>query len=137
MPPPEFNLDVWLRTLDRLEAQGFARIYPTHFGPCNEPKTHYANVREDLHVQSGYLAKLIEAGLDDEAIYNRYKLWLLERAREQRLPANRFSFYVSESVTRMNITGMRRYMARDMAREPQAQGSRVEAGAPVRASCAE
>jgi glyoxylase-like metal-dependent hydrolase (beta-lactamase superfamily II) len=122
MPPPEFDRDVWQRTLDRLEAESFARIYPTHFGPCDEPAAHYEHVREDLHEQTRFLARLIDDGLEDEAIYQRYKPWLMERAREQRLPENRYAFYVSESVTRMNITGMRRFLASQSVKQ---------AGAPL------
>ncbi len=124
MSPPEFHLQQWLDTLDRLEAEGFTRIYPTHFGAANDPARHYENVREDLHRQTQYLGERFDEGLDDVAVYPRYKQWLLDLARDQNLPANRYAFYVSDSVTRMNITGVRRYLERQMSKSPNVQMSK-------------
>lgn len=38
--PPEFDLEDWKASLERMRAWGFARIYLTHFGPVDEVEVH-------------------------------------------------------------------------------------------------
>lgn len=44
-PPPEFHLETWLGTLDRLEAAAADVIYPTHFGPIHDIHGHLSQLR--------------------------------------------------------------------------------------------
>ena len=44
-PPPEFHLETWLGTLDRLEAAAAGVIYPTHFGPIHDIHGHLSQLR--------------------------------------------------------------------------------------------
>lgn len=37
IPPPEYDIDAALHSLDRLEAVGATRLYVSHFGPAAEP----------------------------------------------------------------------------------------------------
>ena len=39
-PPPEFNLELWLSTVDRLREGNFKAIYPTHFGEVLQWRRH-------------------------------------------------------------------------------------------------
>lgn len=38
IPPPEYDIDAALDSLDRLEALGATRLYVSHFGPASEPR---------------------------------------------------------------------------------------------------
>jgi glyoxylase-like metal-dependent hydrolase (beta-lactamase superfamily II) len=38
--PPEFDLEDWKASLERMRAKNFARIYLTHFGPVDEVQAH-------------------------------------------------------------------------------------------------
>lgn len=44
-PPPEFHLETWLATLDKLEAAGASALYPTHFGPVGDIAGHLGELR--------------------------------------------------------------------------------------------
>ena len=47
-PPPEFDLDAWLRTLDELERRAPARLALIHFGVAADVARHLAELRERL-----------------------------------------------------------------------------------------
>ena len=47
-PPPEFDLDAWLNTLDEIERRRPERLALIHFGVAGDPRPHLAELRERL-----------------------------------------------------------------------------------------
>ena len=47
-PPPEFDLDTWLRTIDELERRQPARLALIHFGLVDDPGPHLDQLRRRL-----------------------------------------------------------------------------------------
>jgi glyoxylase-like metal-dependent hydrolase (beta-lactamase superfamily II) len=47
-PPPEFDLETWLRTLDEIERRGPARLALVHFGVADDVYRHLAELRMRL-----------------------------------------------------------------------------------------
>ena len=47
-PPPEFDLDTWLRTLDEIERRRPARLALVHFGVADDVQRHLAELRTRL-----------------------------------------------------------------------------------------
>jgi glyoxylase-like metal-dependent hydrolase (beta-lactamase superfamily II) len=52
-PPPEFDLDVWSRTIDEIEKRGPSRLALVHFGIANDPGPHLAELRQRLAAWTG------------------------------------------------------------------------------------
>jgi glyoxylase-like metal-dependent hydrolase (beta-lactamase superfamily II) len=77
-PPPEFDLDAWLRTLDEIERRRPARLALVHFGVADDVERHlaelrmrlvrwaeHADVTEEEFTQS--VASDVESGLEEYA----------------------------------------------------------------------
>jgi glyoxylase-like metal-dependent hydrolase (beta-lactamase superfamily II) len=47
-PPPEFDLELWLASLDRILKWNPAQLVLTHFGPGREPARHFEELRGGL-----------------------------------------------------------------------------------------
>ena len=47
-PPPDFDLDAWLGTLDEIERRTPEHLALIHFGVADEPERHLAELRERL-----------------------------------------------------------------------------------------
>jgi glyoxylase-like metal-dependent hydrolase (beta-lactamase superfamily II) len=47
-PPPDFDLEAWLDSIDRLLARAPSTLVLTHFGPSVDPVTHLEQLREGL-----------------------------------------------------------------------------------------
>ncbi len=47
-PPPEFDFEAWLRTLDEIERRRPKRLALIHFGVVDEPKPHLEQLRRRL-----------------------------------------------------------------------------------------
>jgi glyoxylase-like metal-dependent hydrolase (beta-lactamase superfamily II) len=108
-PPPEFDLQRWLDTVDRIAGQRFAAIYPTHFGRMDNVEAHLFAVKEALEAHATFVREKLDAGMDAEAILPVYRAWFIEQARQAGVPAEKLGFYVKDTLADMNLTGMVRY----------------------------
>ena len=48
-PPPEFDLDTWLNTLEEIERRSPVRLALIHFGVADDVARHMTELRERLH----------------------------------------------------------------------------------------
>jgi glyoxylase-like metal-dependent hydrolase (beta-lactamase superfamily II) len=83
-PPPDFDLDVWLETIDEIERRRPERLALIHFGVVSEPAAHLDELRRRLLewvrlVQSGVTQEQfsesvrsdVTASADDVDLYER------------------------------------------------------------------
>jgi glyoxylase-like metal-dependent hydrolase (beta-lactamase superfamily II) len=83
-PPPDFDLDVWLETIDEIERRRPERLALIHFGVVSEPAAHLDELRRRLVewvrlVQSGVTQEQfsesvrsdVTASADDVDLYER------------------------------------------------------------------
>jgi glyoxylase-like metal-dependent hydrolase (beta-lactamase superfamily II) len=61
-PPPEFDLDAWLSTLDEIERRAPARLALIHFGVADDVARHLTELRERLHAWVERMRK----GIDED-----------------------------------------------------------------------
>jgi glyoxylase-like metal-dependent hydrolase (beta-lactamase superfamily II) len=84
-PPPDFDLDVWLETIDEIERRGPERLALIHFGVATEPGPHLDELRRRLVewvrlVQSGVTQEQFSESVRDEVTATADKVELYERA---------------------------------------------------------
>jgi glyoxylase-like metal-dependent hydrolase (beta-lactamase superfamily II) len=84
-PPPEFDLDAWLVTLDEIERRAPQRLALVHFGVAADVERHLAQLRERLHewaalaerdVSEEEFTRIALDGLDEGRVYDQaMPLW--------------------------------------------------------------
>jgi glyoxylase-like metal-dependent hydrolase (beta-lactamase superfamily II) len=84
-PPPDFDLDVWLETIDEIERRRPERLALIHFGVATEPGAHLDELRRRLVewvrlVQSGVTQEQFSESVRDEVTATADKVELYERA---------------------------------------------------------
>jgi glyoxylase-like metal-dependent hydrolase (beta-lactamase superfamily II) len=62
-PPPRFELEAWLATLDEIAAHDPERLALIHFGVADDPKPHLGELRRRL----AEWVDVVERGADEEA----------------------------------------------------------------------
>jgi glyoxylase-like metal-dependent hydrolase (beta-lactamase superfamily II) len=82
-PPPEFDLEAWLASIERMRALDFQRLYLTHFGPLDEVAEHWKRVSALVAEYAERVRAGLAAGQDREAIVAGFETW--ERDRLQAL----------------------------------------------------
>ena len=109
LAPPEFELEPWLASIDRLAARRFDRLELTHFGRVDDPQAHLERVRDRLLRETAFLRGLLEddaLGPDDRMA--AYRAWISGEGRE--LDQDHLRAFAKRSLLAMNLGGVSRYL---------------------------
>jgi glyoxylase-like metal-dependent hydrolase (beta-lactamase superfamily II) len=131
-PPPEFHMETWLATLDRLEAEQFHTIYPTHFGPLTDVHGHLRALRTLMIDSVAFVAERLKdltgqptadhrppttdlSGLEitppiRSALLADYIAWNRERAASLGLSQTAIDSYELANPLFMSVDGILRYL---------------------------
>ena len=86
-PPPDFNLEDWLRSLDDIEAWAPRRLFTTHYGFHEDPTTHLADLRRGLLDWAETSRRLLTEDIPDQVRADRFNDhvmgWLADKAEPE------------------------------------------------------
>lgn len=108
-PPPEFHLESWYKSLDRVVAAGFQRIYPTHFGVVDDVSAHFAEIRRQLGDSVAFVQRHLDDGVERDALVARYTQWSRVRALEHGVTEDVLAQYEAANPLFMSVDGIIRY----------------------------
>ena len=111
-PPPEFDLEIWKRTLDRLRSEAPRAIYRTHFGPSTEVAAELDALDALLEETVSTLRGLTETGLERPELLARYSAWVADRARAAGADDETIRRYEIANPRAMSVDGILRYLRR-------------------------
>ncbi len=108
-PPPEFHLELWKESVEKLRAMKPDVIVPTHYGPKEDCNDHFDNVIAKLDVLTDYLRQRVLAGDSAEQMMAELPAWLAEQARREGVAEEGVHRYEVVVPSYMNVTGVLRY----------------------------
>jgi len=114
-PPPEFNLELWQQTIDRLLTMPVLAIYPTHFGRVDNWKQHLQTLRALLRSTSEFIRLRLEAGLERDEILAHYLEVQRDRALAAGMPDEMIDRYEIVTPQYMSVDGIIRYWRKQAA----------------------
>ncbi len=107
MPPPEFDLDRWLATIDRIEAGPWTKLRLTHGGTVRDIPAHLQQLRSSMHAQVDWITTHTGPGRRDA-----YLDMLRGQAAAWDVPEDLFQTHVTRGLVDMNLTGVDRWAAK-------------------------
>lgn len=110
-PPPEYDLEAWQRSLDRMRALAPERLVLTHGGAVDEPARHLDAVRARLLDEDAWQRAAIETGEDDATILPRYRRWLHAQSDAAGAAPHARDVFIGDAWMLMNLMGVRRAMS--------------------------
>ncbi|MEM7114877.1 MAG: MBL fold metallo-hydrolase [Chloroflexota bacterium] len=108
-PPPEFKADVWLNTLEKIRAENFERIYPTHFGTIDDVDAHLDRFANLIIANTELIRSWMEAGVSREEIIPRYADYNWKRVIDDGTPEEEAHNFYGTSQPAMSVDGIMRY----------------------------
>jgi glyoxylase-like metal-dependent hydrolase (beta-lactamase superfamily II) len=108
-PPPEFDREAWLASLQRLQQVNFAQIYPTHFGPVTDVQTHLTQVGQLVNDVTEWIGQKLATGLTRDEIVTAYEVWVRQRAAATGLDDGTIQLYEMANPLYMSVDGITRY----------------------------
>ncbi len=119
-PPPEFKLEVWDKTIERLLAEELTAIYPTHFGRVADPNEQLRQLRSLMHEAAAFVRLRMVEQLDRDSIVRMYISWMHDRARTAGLSEFEIEQFDAANPLFMSVDGIMRYWQRRLEKEQSA-----------------
>ncbi len=108
-PPPEFDREAWLETLDRLKAANFSALYPTHFGQLEDIEYQLDSLRALIDDATRYIQGKMQAGVSRDDLIPQYENWVRDRAKGLGLTDFQIQQYELANPLYMSVDGIMRY----------------------------
>lgn len=109
MPPPEFHLEKWRQSVERLRTADIRAIAPTHFGIFDDVAWHLDAVAQLLDEVEAWLERTMPQDLPTEALAKDLTAWMRRRALEDGLDEATIQAYEVANPTWMSAAGLQRY----------------------------
>jgi glyoxylase-like metal-dependent hydrolase (beta-lactamase superfamily II) len=106
-PPPEFEREVWLATLDKLEKLPIQRLFLTHFGPVQPVADHFHLLRQRINEVADFVGERRES-MDRDALIEAYAAWQRPQFPDQAT----YDRYEQANPLFMSVDGLLRYWKR-------------------------
>jgi glyoxylase-like metal-dependent hydrolase (beta-lactamase superfamily II) len=116
-PPPDFDLEAWNGSIDRILAWKPAQIVLTHYGPAEEPEAHLEELRRGLGEWAGYARETL-AGDASDADRVRAFVARLEEWIDGRVPAARARRFLGSAGPEACWQGLARYWRKKATSTP-------------------
>ena len=108
-PPPEYDLELWKRSLLRVAELGAEAIYPTHFGRLEEVDAHLTLVGRLLSEATDLVRRRLEKGSSHEQIDEAFADWTRERLLAPGASSEQLRDITSFNPPALSLAGILRY----------------------------
>lgn len=109
-PPPEFHLESWLQSLEKLITLAPERLHLTHFGGGFAGTEHLHQLAERLKEAVDFVAVRKELTLSE--LTEAYKIWDREQAMRHKVDDQAYSAYEKANPIFMSAQGIARYLSK-------------------------
>ncbi len=107
-PPPEFHLETWLKSLDKLETAGAKRLHLTHFGGGFEAGDHLSQLRGRLGECVDFVSS--NRALQGDDLAKVYQQWDASQAKVHGVNDQTYKAYEKANPSFMSAQGISRYL---------------------------
>lgn len=107
--PPEFEQEAWLQTIDRIQAENFTALYPTHFGRLEDVNHQLDTVRALINEAATFIHTQMQAGASRDEIISMYENWVRDRGQSLGLNTAQMQQYEMANPLYMSVDGIMRY----------------------------
>jgi glyoxylase-like metal-dependent hydrolase (beta-lactamase superfamily II) len=109
MVPPEFQLEDWRKSLQRLEKEHIRWIAPTHFGFFNDPYWQLGAVLKLLDDIEDWMESIFPGNPSNDSLNEKYKTWIESRSQNDGLNQDEIRANEAANPSWLSPLGMARY----------------------------
>jgi len=111
-PPPEFDLERWKKTLERLRGLGLRTLHRTHFGGTSDVAQELDEFEKVLVQAVEWIAEMSDAGLEREAMIAAFSARMRSWAESIGTRGEDVRAYELANPRFMSVDGIVRYRAK-------------------------
>lgn len=122
MPPPDFHLETWYQTIEKLKGLDLKQIVVTHYGAFDDVAWHLATLQEKLEDIDVWMRKVMPTAQTLEDVHQQYMRWIQTEYDRYGIPEEIRKKYEGASPSWMTPAGLFRYWnkyRREQSDQPQ------------------
>jgi len=108
-PRPEFDLEAWKESLQRIRQQEFSTIYRTHFGEVGDVVEQIDSFEQILIEAANLVRQMMAEGLERSSMVDRYQSEMRDLATAAGLDQATAKAYEVANPRDMSVDGIARY----------------------------
>jgi len=109
-PPPEFDLEAWKVTIDKIRQLDAATLYPTHFGATDEVAVQLDGLQVVLEELVEFVRSMMDQELDRNQMIDRYSQRLHDRVAQVGVSEDLAQAMEFANPKAMSVDGISRYL---------------------------
>ena len=113
MPPPEFHLETWRASLERLQDEykrdAIQKIAPTHFGIYDNPGRHLSALRKALDDVEDWMRRVMPNEPSIEELREQFVDWTRQQSVKAGIASSVIDTYELANPSWMSAYGIQRY----------------------------
>ena len=117
MPPPEFHLERWRESVERLKQETISFFAPTHFGFFDDPEWHLDALTKALDEVEAWMEKTLPGDPPDEQLSDAFLEWSRDRSLSEGLDPGLLELYEAANPSWMSSAGIQRYYRKHRIRQ--------------------
>ena len=108
--PPEFDQTAWFDTIERMRAEKFSALYPTHFARVDDVEEHLRDFCTLLEEQVDLVSSFVRDGLERDDVVERYRAANRDRSLRANVEGVVFQGYEAANPSYMSVDGILRFL---------------------------
>ncbi|MCF8244844.1 MAG: MBL fold metallo-hydrolase [Saprospiraceae bacterium] len=111
-PPPDINLEDWIKSLAYLRTRRYETIYLTHFGAVNQVKKHFIELEGRLRNWANWVRPFWEQGDSIENVVPLFEKYVQKQLENSEISDEGKRQYELANPTEMSVAGLFRYWSK-------------------------
>ncbi|MCS6821474.1 MAG: MBL fold metallo-hydrolase [Microscillaceae bacterium] len=113
-PPPDIDIEKWLKSIELLRRANAKTFYLTHFGKVENIETHLNELQYSLEQQAHWIKSVMQSGQSIAEITQKFDAWAVEQLKNMGLSSSQVVSYQLANPAWMSVAGLMRYWEKKM-----------------------
>jgi glyoxylase-like metal-dependent hydrolase (beta-lactamase superfamily II) len=108
-PPPDINVEDWVKSLAYLRSKRFKSIFLTHFGEVKQPKKHFIELEARLVNWANWIRPYWEVSRPMEVVVPLFREYVNQQLKTMNISEEDMRRYELANPAEMSVAGLYRY----------------------------
>lgn len=108
-PPPDIQIEDWMRSLDLIAQLNVKEFYLTHFGRVTDVDAHLSDLRKILQSWKAWMQPYAEKQADWKAVIPEFKAFISAERKKDGMSEEMVQKYDNANPIWMSVAGLMRY----------------------------
>ena len=108
-PPPDINIEHWIRSIELIEKLELKEIYLTHFGKYTDLEAHFAALKNILWDWANWMRPYYEQGVSPKEVVPKFEAYIRQQLIDFGISKADLVTYENANPSWMSVMGLMRY----------------------------